>query len=211
MPAMLDDVRRHLRGAKTNPGIQLDSAPVRAVPLTWPGRMTCSTTGSATRCDRLPVSPDGCRAVAYSPSFVSSSRLLTLAKIRSWATRETCSHSAVAATQRSASCSFWPKPCPVLTHQARNVAYTSVRCGPGQTISARPTSYSSRRSRSGPQSASLAPYSSSATVTKEITAGRPSSIGRYSAASNRPLGASRAPNTPVSMTTGPRESRFMRS
>ena len=48
-------------------------------------------------------------------------------------------------------------------------------------------------------------------VTKEITAGRPSSIGRYSAASNRPLGVSRAPNTPVSMTTGPREPRFMRS
>jgi len=33
-------------------------------------------------------------------------------------------------------------------HQARNVAYTSVRCGPGRTISARPTSYASRRSRS---------------------------------------------------------------
>lgn len=48
------------------------------------------------------------------------------------------------------------------------MAFTLVRCGPGQTISARPTSYSNRRSRSAPQPASLAPYSSSATVTKEI-------------------------------------------
>ena len=40
--------------------------------------------------DRLRYWPlDGRRAVAYSPSFVSSSRLLTLAKIRSWATKGT--------------------------------------------------------------------------------------------------------------------------
>jgi hypothetical protein len=42
-----------------------------------------------------------------------------------------------------------------------------------------PTSYSRRRGRSGPQPVNLAPYSSSATVTNVITAGRPSSIGRY--------------------------------
>lgn len=49
-----------------------------------------------------------------------------------------CSHNAVAATQRSASCSFWPRPCPVLTHQARSVAYESARYGPGHATSARP-------------------------------------------------------------------------
>jgi hypothetical protein len=44
---------------------------------------------------------------------------------------------AVAATQRSASCSFWPRPCPVRTHHVRSDAYASARCGPGHTISAR--------------------------------------------------------------------------
>jgi hypothetical protein len=58
VPAMLDNVRHHLREAKTNPGLGLGSAPVRTVPPTLPGRGTCSTTGSATRHDRLvPLDP----------------------------------------------------------------------------------------------------------------------------------------------------------
>jgi len=106
--------------------------------------------------------------------------------------RGTRSHSAVAATQRSASCSFWPKPCPVRTHHVRSDTYASTRCGPGQTISARAISYSSRPSFPGPQPASFAPYSSSATVTKEMTAGRPSRSARYRPASKLPLGVRRA-------------------
>ena len=111
--------------------------------------------------------------LAYWPSLVSSSRSFTFVKIASCATRGICSQTAVVATQRSASCSFWPRPCPVRTHQARSEAYACVRLGPGHTISARAISCSKRRSRSGPQPASLAPYSSSATVTKEMIAGRP--------------------------------------
>src|SRR5215831_31490 len=60
--------------------------------------------------------------LAYWPSLVSSSRSFTFAKIASCATRGICSQTAVAATQRSASCSFWPRPCPVRTHQARSEA-----------------------------------------------------------------------------------------
>jgi hypothetical protein len=57
----------------------------------------------------------------------------------------------------------------------------------------------------GPQPASIAPYRSSATVMNEMTAGRPSIKGLYAEASDFPLGVRRAPNTPVSMITGPRE------
>src|ERR1700730_1251970 len=105
---------------------------------------------------------------------------------------------------------LWPKPCPVRTHHVRSEAYASKRFGPGQTISVRAISYSSRRSLPGPPPASLAPYPSSATVTNEMTAGRPSRTGRYRAANKLPLGVRRAAKTPVSMTTGPREPRLMR-
>jgi hypothetical protein len=88
--------------------------------------------------------------LAYWPSLVSSSRSFTFVKMASCATRGICSQTAVAATQRSASCSFWPKPCPVRTPQARSEAYACVRFGPGHTISARAISRSRRRSRSGP-------------------------------------------------------------
>jgi hypothetical protein len=116
--------------------------------------------------------------LAYCPSLVSSSRSFTFVKMASCATRGIRSQTAVAATHRSASCSFWPRPCPVRTHQARSEAYVCVMFGPGHTISARAISRSRRRSRSGPQPTSLAPYSSSATVRKEMIAGRPSRTGR---------------------------------
>jgi hypothetical protein len=90
--------------------------------------------------------------------------------------------------------------------------YTSVRWGPGPDNDLGTANLVLHRlGRSGPRSANLAPYSIPATVTKEITAGRPSGIGRYSAASNQPPGVSRAPNTRCQITTGPREPRFMRS
>jgi hypothetical protein len=54
----------------------------------------------------------------------------------------------------------------------------------------------------------LGPYLSSATVMNEMTAGRPSRRGRYAEASDCPRGVRRAPNTPVSMITGPREPGF---
>jgi hypothetical protein len=60
--------------------------------------------------------------LAYESSFVSRLRSLTLAKIASCATSGMRSQIAVAATHRSASCSLWPNPCPVLTHQARSAA-----------------------------------------------------------------------------------------
>jgi hypothetical protein len=70
--------------------------------------------------------------LAYWPSLVSSSRPFTFAKIASCATRGICSQTAVPATQRSASCSFWPRPCPVRTHQGtkRGICLRQVRSWP---------------------------------------------------------------------------------
>ena len=72
-------------------------------------------------------------------------------------------------------------------------------------LPARESSWSRRTSRAVPHPASLAPYLSSAAVINEMTAARPSRRGRYAEASDCPRGVSRAPNTPVSMITGPRE------
>jgi hypothetical protein len=58
----------------------------------------------------------------------------------------------------------------------RGICLRQVRSWPHDLC--RAISRSRRRSRSGPQPASLAPYSSSATVMKEMIAGRPSSTGR---------------------------------
>jgi hypothetical protein len=59
--------------------------------------------------------------LTYRSSFVSRMRSFTFAKMASWATRGMSSQIAEAATQRSASWSFPPSPCPVLAHQARTV------------------------------------------------------------------------------------------
>jgi hypothetical protein len=88
-----------------------------------------------TRANGPPMARRSCLlAEPRGPSRSRRSRRV-LQEEASRATRGICSQTAVAATQRSASCSFWPRPCPVRTHQARSDAYACVRFGPGHTIS----------------------------------------------------------------------------
>jgi hypothetical protein len=71
---------------------------------------------------RLIARPGGpLQVVTYESSLVSRLRSFTFAKMASCATRGMSSQIAEAATQRSASWSFPPSPCPVLAHHVRTV------------------------------------------------------------------------------------------
>jgi hypothetical protein len=65
VPAVLDDVRRHLCASRTSLGLRLGSAPGKTARQTWrSGPRSCSTTGSASGVILCDTCPGGRGAVA---------------------------------------------------------------------------------------------------------------------------------------------------